>query len=380
MPATTAQPPTTTDPWSAVVDWTAPELAARAAALDESGVFAAENYDLLAERRLFSAGVPEEFGGGGASHRELCEILRGIGRHCGSTALALSMHTHLVAAAVWRHRHGKPAEKLLRKVAESEVVLVSTGASDWLGSNGSLTPVEGGYRYTGTKICCSGSPAGQVLITSGALEGGPDGPEVLHFPVPMRADGVEIVEDWDVLGMRATGSHTVTLADVFVPAEAIVLRRPRAGWHPSWSVVLTVAMPLIMSAYLGVTEAACAISRDVAVRKGANQPLAQLGEMENRLAAAQIAVASMVELADDYDFEPSLERANAVLVRKSLAVEAMLQAVDAAMEAGGGAMFARKLGFERCFRDVQGCRFHPLPASKQREFTAKVVLGEDPVL
>jgi hypothetical protein len=72
--------------------------------------------------------------------------LRELAQFCPSTALALSMHQHLLAAAVWRHLHGQPAEALLRKIAEAELVLVSTGAGDWLESNGKAERIDGGYR------------------------------------------------------------------------------------------------------------------------------------------------------------------------------------------------------------------------------------------
>ena len=368
------------NPWVAAAESIGPDLAARAAHHDAAGTFVARNYEDLKARHSFSAGVPRELGGGGASHADLCAMLRTLGRYCGSTALALSMHTHLVAAAVWRFRRGLPAEKLLRRVATQELVLVSTGAADWLGSNGTLRRVPGGYLFSATKICCSGSPAGDLMITSGVLEDGEGGPEVLHFPVPLSAEGIQCMNDWDVLGMRATGSHTWQLSEVFVPEESIAVRRPQQGWHPSWSVVLTVALPLIMSAYVGVTEAACTIVRGLAAnRRGGLQPFAALGEMETRLASAQIAVDSLVANAADYAFEPAVDRANDALVRKTLAARGCLGAVDAAMEAGGGATFARRVGFERLFRDVQGCRFHPLAESKQVVFTGRHALGHAPI-
>jgi hypothetical protein len=51
---------------------------------------------------VFAAGVPSELGGGGASYTQLCELLRVLAHYSGSTALTLSMHTHLVATASWR--------------------------------------------------------------------------------------------------------------------------------------------------------------------------------------------------------------------------------------------------------------------------------------
>ena len=90
--------------------------------------FVGANYAALKERRVFSAAIPEELGGGGASHREIADMLRTLAQYCGSTALALSMHQHLIAATVWKYRHGQGGEPMLKNVAEKQLVLVSTGA------------------------------------------------------------------------------------------------------------------------------------------------------------------------------------------------------------------------------------------------------------
>src|SRR3546814_4291772 len=62
--------------------------------------------------------------------------------------------------------------------------------------------------------------------------------------------------------MRATGSGTVKLDGVFVPEAAVALRRPSGAFHPAFAVILTVAMPIVTSVYLGVAEAAAAIARE----------------------------------------------------------------------------------------------------------------------
>jgi alkylation response protein AidB-like acyl-CoA dehydrogenase len=231
-----------------------PGFAARAADVDETDTFVAKNYAELTARRFFSAGVPAELGGGGASHRELCAMLRELAHHCGSTALALSMHTHLLAATVWRWRQQQPVEPLLRRIAEEQIVLVSTGASDWLDSSGRADRVKGGYRVTGRKIFGSGSPAGTLLITSAEYDDPADGPTVLHFPVPLAAEGSTVLNNWRTLGMRATGSHDVLLENVFVPEGAVSLRRPQGQWHTFFNVVVTVALPLVLSVYVGVAR------------------------------------------------------------------------------------------------------------------------------
>lgn len=134
-----------TPQWTEVAHSLGREFAARAATHDEEDTFVIDNYAALKERGVFSAAVPQELGGGGASHPEISDMLRVLAQYCGSTALALSMHQHLIAATVWKYRHGQGGEPLLKKVAESQLVLVSTGAGDWLESNGSMSKADGGY-------------------------------------------------------------------------------------------------------------------------------------------------------------------------------------------------------------------------------------------
>ena len=364
-----------------LVEQLGPQFAARAAGHDADKSFVKENYEDLKIHRVFSALVPKDLGGGGWSHAGMCAFLRGIAGHCGSTALALSMHQHLVAAQVWNHLHGRPGRQMLERVAGKELVLVSTGARDWMESNGQVVKESGGFRVSARKAFASGSPAGNVLVTSAPYEDPKEGWQVLHFPVPMSAEGVRIEPDWDTLGMRATGSNTVVLDGVRVPEEAVVLRRPRGAFHPVWNVIITVAMPLIMSVYLGVADAAAALARKRAQQAKEHDPTLAilLGELENLRTTAELAVESMVALANGFDFQPELSRADAMLVRKSIAATAVLQTVEKALEVCGGAGFYRELGLERMLRDVHAGPFHPLPEPKQKLFTGRVALGLDPI-
>jgi alkylation response protein AidB-like acyl-CoA dehydrogenase len=363
-----------------VVHELGPRFAERAAAADVEGRFVHESYAELKAAKVMSALVPSDLGGGGASHAEICQVLREMARYCGSTALALSMHTHLVAAAVWRHRHGQPAEALLRKVAASELVLVSTGAGDWVDSVGRAERAPGGYKVSAVKRFGSGSPAGDLMITSAPYDDPERGAEVLHFPVSLKAQGLSVRNDWDTLGMRATGSHSIELQDVFVPEEAIVLRRPRGQWHPSWNVVVTVAAPIFMAPYVGIAERAAAMARDAAARRAPDPVVLQsLGELGNALVVAQMALREMVELANNFDFEPKIEIANPMLIRKTIVANACVATVNKAVETvGGGALF-RSAGIERLWRDVQGAPFHPLPEKKQLVFSGRVAMGLSPV-
>lgn len=367
--------------WIDLMDELGPGFAEGAAERDATDGFVAEHYPVLRERGVLSALVPPELGGGGASHSTMCAMLRRLGSYDPATALALSMHQHLVAAQLFSYLHGKPgAEKLLGMVGDKRVALVSTGARDWLGSNGSMRRVEGGYRVSARKSFASGALAGAVAITSAPYEHPEHGWQVLHFPVPLAAEGVRIEQDWQAHGMRATGSHTLLFEDVFVPEGAVALSRPRGELHMVWNVVLTVALPLISAAYVGLADLAVARALPLATARR-DDPLTQLavGEMRSDLVLASACFERMVLLANDCGFTPSAELSSEMLALKTHTVEAVQRVCTKALDATGGAGFYRRHGLEQLLRDARAGSFHPLPRMAQHQFTGRLALRLEPV-
>lgn len=370
-----------TQDWIAIAQEIGRPLAEHAARHDHERTFVEEGYAALKERGLFGALVPPELGGKGAGVRDICELIRTLAHSCSSTALAYSMHSHLVATTVWRHRHGAPAEALLRRVAEQNLVLVSTGAGDWLESNGVMEKVDGGYRYTSRKPFSSGVPRGDVLMTSGRYDDPSEGPLVLHFPLAVTAPGVTVGDDWDTHGMRGTGSHTVHIDGAFIPEASIAMRRPRGPWHPAFNAISTLALPILMSAYLGVAERAVELALAEG-RKRRDDPNVQYlsGELVNELFGARAIWSTMVENAAEYDFAPELERASRALQGKTLLAAACDRTASKAMELGGGGAYFRANELERLMRDVRAAIYHPMQPKRQHVFSGRLALGLDPVL
>jgi len=364
------------DHWVAVVRQLGPAFAARAAAHDADDSFVADNYKDLRAHRLFSAGVPAELGGGGASQAELADALRVLATYCSSTALALSMHTHQVLIPAWRWRYeGSTVEPFLRRVAAEELILVSTGGSDWVAGSGTAEKVEGGYRISAIKIFASGAPAGDLLMTMAVYDDPKDGPTVLHFAIPLSASGVKVQDTWRTLGMRGTGSHDIVLDRVFVPEAAIGARRPAGRWSLPMHVTAAQALPIIYSVYVGVAEAACALALDVAAKRRDDPTIqALVGEMENELTTARLALGHMLDAARG---SMGAETTGKVLVGRTLVARAVVKTVERAMEVAGGAGFYRSLGLERLFRDVQGARYHPVREPAQVLYTGRLALGLD---
>lgn len=381
MTVTTSAPTNTTTDWLASARQLAADFATRAAEHDSSDTFVAENYAKLREAKFFSAPVPTELGGGGATYAQHAEIIRALGRGCGSTALAYSMHSHQVQALLWRHRHGAvpPAEPLLRRIAKEELVLVSSGGSDWLEGSGTLVKENGSYTFNARKVFSSGSPSGDLLLTTGVYNDPDKGPTVLHFGVDLHGKGVKVLDNWRTMGMRGTGSNDIVIEGVTVQDAAVSVRRPKGKWHQFFNVIVPIVFPLITAAYVGVAEAA----RDLAVKqaeKRRDDPITQslIGEMDTELLVARDALAAMVALGAS-DYSPDVAYADLTFKRKTIAARALTRAGQLAMEIAGGGSFFRALGLERCIRDMQGIKFHPLHEARQYQFSGRVALGLEPV-
>jgi len=363
--------------WTASAARLAEQFALAAAKHDADDTFVADNFRALKDAGFFKAHVPAELGGHGAGYAELCTVVRRLAAGCGSTGLAFSMHCHLVAVAAWRWRNEKaPTDGLLKRVAAENLVLISSGGSDWLKSAGTATKVDGGYRINARKIFSSGSPMGDILMTSAVTEDPQAGPTVLHFGVPFKAEGVKVHDNWRVMGMRGTGSNDVELKDVFVADAAIAGRRPQAKWHHLFHIISQQAFPLIYSAYMGVADGARAKALEVARKKPNDEALAYLaGEMENAHTTADIALADMIAIAERE--KPGPQTTSRTMVRRTLVAQHTIRTVERAMELAGGAAFYRELGLERAFRDVQAARFHPLQEKPQLRYTGRIALGLD---
>lgn len=361
--------------WVAAADAVGREIAATTARHDEEESFVEEGFRALKQAGFFKALVPAELGGLGADYRDICDAIRRLGTYCGSTALAFSMHAHLVAVPAWRWRHEKaPVEGLLKRVAAEDLILISSGGSDWLPSNGRAEKVEGGFRVTAKKVFSSGCPMGDLLVTSAIHDDPEKGPTVLHFAVPFKAEGVRRLDTWRVLGMRGTGSHDLALENVFVPDAAVVARREPGKWHMLFHHIFVLAFPLVYSAYVGVAQGARDRALDIAREKPKTAALTvATGRMENAFMQAEIALDRMIRIAEAE--APGPERTSRAAIAHTLTAEAAIATVERAMELVGGASFYRDLGLERAFRDVQGARFHPLQELPQLELTGRFALG-----
>ncbi|WP_101524406.1 acyl-CoA dehydrogenase family protein [Nocardioides houyundeii] len=352
------------------------EIAGHARRHDEDGTFVEEGLALVRERGLLALAVPQELGGLGATLRQVTLVQRELAKYCGSTALATSMHQHVTAFVAWRHRRGLPgAEATLRRIVADGIVLVSTGGADLTAPRGEAVKVDGGYRVSGRKIFASQSTHGTVLSTMFAYQDPDQGRRVLNVAVPIGADGVTVLGNWDTLGMRGTASNDILIEDVFVPEQAVLANRPWGMVDPPLQVILSIAMPIISGVYLGIAEGALAsVLESVGPRADRVLVQRQIGLMEHRVQVADWALAGASAVVGD-DPAPSLETLRAVMIAKREVALGAQEVCDLAMDVVGGQAFFKGHPVERAYRDVRAAKFHPFSPELTLAHTGSLALG-----
>lgn len=333
----------------------------------EEGVAAARDVGYLA------APVPAELGGSGALTADMARAQRIIARSCGSTALACSMHMHIVLAAAWRWRRGDSVvEPLLRRVAGEHLVVASTGGNDWTKPSAVAMPVEGGWRVSGRKTFASIAPLANVAATFAVIGAAEPGAPVIAFGLPLKAEGVRIDETWDAAGMRGTGSHDIVLDDVFVGEGQVVARRTWGELDRPLLVASLHAWPVIYSTYLGVAEGLVeTILAAGKVRAGAARIL---GEADFLLRQARWALDGVLaDLGDDPD--PTVDNFVPLQQMKRSVTLACLEIATLAAELAGGGAYARRGPVDRMIRDLRAAIYHPYTPDTTRLHAGQYRLG-----
>jgi len=382
---TTMDDRTETDREAELVAWAralGKQISGHARRHDIDGTFVDEAYRVMRDEGYLALAVPAELGGHGATIRQTAMAQRELARHCASSALASSMHHHVVLFTGWRFRRGLPgAEATLRRVAGEGIVLLSTGGADFTTPRGTAEAVDGGYRVSGRKVFVSQAPVGDVMSTMFAFDDPAVGERrVLNLAVPTAADGVRIVQTWDAHGMRGTGSHDVELTDVFVPADKVLANRPYGVVDAPLQAIISIAFPVITAVYLGVAESA----RDHAVAAVAGSTTGDdlsvqrmVGLMDHKLHTCVWALEGALNVVGD-DPTPSHECVAAVMSAKRTVALEGVEICDLAMDVAGGRSFSRTSPIEQCVRDVRGARFHPFTPEETLLHAGRVALGRDP--
>jgi len=262
-------------------------------------------------------------------------------------------------------------------------------------------PAEGGYRVTGKTSFNSGAHnatwiVGFAQIFDGKkVRTGADGAPITLMTA-VRAGEVEIVDNWNTMGMSGTGSHDVVMNDVFVPEDhtcvwAPLETRTQAYSGPLYRLSIWPAVSSLAAPALGIARSAIDGLIDLAkskvpaytekTLKDHSVLQSRIGQAEAKLGAARAYLHRVFQ--DAYaeavgGREISTESKCQIQLAMTHAALASAEAVDLVHAAVGASGIRQEYAFEKHFRDIHVITQHAFVSASRYEAVGQIKMGLEP--
>jgi indole-3-acetate monooxygenase len=339
-----------------------PLIAAQADACEAQGALTATLVDACRTERLFWVGVPEELGGEELDILDQITLFEELGRADGSTGWTLMANAGATAFAA----AGCSDDAVTTLFPDRDHLAIVAGM---LGPSGRADRVEGGFRLTGHYTFGSGATHATWIAAGAAI---PEDTDQLVCVLP-RED-VNMLGNWNVLGLAGTGSIDYAVTDRFVPGGFTFSRSaftPRRGGPTYRMGIQGVGAAGHAAVALGLAKRA--LEELVAIVDGGKQRLGAIPVVEQQLFRHDFAVQEgRLRAARAYVFEAfgagadEVNRGNALTVeqlqrlRQSATVTTQLayEVVEFAYRWAGSASLRQPHPLGRCMRDMHAATQH----------------------
>lgn len=340
---------------------------------------------------LFSIYTPRAFGGMELPLPDALRVVEEVSRHDGSTG--------------WTVALGVANDFFLSALPEESVRMILNGGSALIagapGPEVRALAVDGGYRLSGRWPFNSGSwnadwlSVAAVIFDGEAPRMGEFGPE-MTFAVFHPSDA-EIIDTWQVTGLRGTSTHDLQVDDLFVPAEMAggfsLATGPKAvrdsvlARFPLFTLLGIAQSPPVC---LGLARHALDCFRQLALAKVTpfNGRLSEQVQAQAGLARAEAALRSArgywydtVQRAWDCaraGHELGLDLRAELRMASLHAVEGSVCAADWAVRLSGTTGIFQTQEIERCWRDLHTAAQHLQVQDARWETAGRVLFGLEP--
>ena len=383
----------------------ADDFATRADEHDQENTFPFENIERLKETGYTMLPVPEELGGLGGTLLDFVMCQERIAAGCASTALSINMHIFAIGSLMENLLSPPPgsegaaldmAKALTPLLAQGKLIIGGGFTEAEIGGNWGFPTTTAirqdhngvpGFVINGRKQFTTMAPVIDLLAVNTSTTHA-NGEKVIGlFVIPRGTAGIEIVETWDTMSMRATASHDMVIKDCWVPEQACVgLRAP--GDADVGANVLLVWFGLSIGAiYTGVATAARNFAVEWAKTRRPvlfERPIAHFPGVQFHVAEMDIELAATRALlrttAQEWMAGGLRERADLarIVLAKTQATNAAIRVVEQAMSVVGAPAIFRKNPMQRFYRDVRPGAFQPLTNDVAKELIGKTALGIAP--
>jgi 3-hydroxy-9,10-secoandrosta-1,3,5(10)-triene-9,17-dione monooxygenase len=348
-----------------------PVLRERAARAEAARIVLPETLADLHHSGVLRALQPRRWGGMELSFEACFDVAYELGRGCASTSwTGVNLLIHHWMMGLWD------------EAAQQEVwggdpeALIASGVAT---AQGKAWVVAGGFRVTGRWNFSSGVNVASWNMLGMTVQDG-DEAGAQHLVVIPKSD-YTIIDDWQVLGMRSTGSMTVEATDVFVPRHRALnvldLRGGDSapGTRTNPGALFKVAMSgfsghIIASTLVGNAQAALEMAAETVRQKGSatGTQLRDTQAVQLRVSAAgarvdtaRLLVRSEMAEAQAYAERgevPDLERKLRAKRNVSYAVSLCTEAIDLLAALGGAHGIYDSNPLQRVFRDNRAGSMH----------------------
>jgi indole-3-acetate monooxygenase len=370
--------PALPDPVEAAVRL-APRIEAEADRIEAARRLPADLAALLADEGLFALMLPRAHGGHEASPETLITTLETLGRADGATAWCVMIATTTsINAAYLPEHHARTIWPDHRAITGG--VFAPRGKAVREGDH---------YRLTGRWPWCSGS-ANCSWLTGGALvqePGGPPQARMMWFP----QSEAQLIDTWDAMGLRGTGSGDIAVSDILVPVDrsvSLMADVPRI-LTPLYRFPAFGLLSLgVASVMLGVARAAMesvVTLAGVKVPSGMRRTLgerghtqAEIARIEAVLRAARCLMLDAARTAWDTalkDQPLSLADRAGLRIAATHTVRTCAAAVRDLHDLAGGSSAYRTHPLERRFRDAHTITQHVMTGQASFELAGRALMG-----
>jgi alkylation response protein AidB-like acyl-CoA dehydrogenase len=388
----------------ALAETLASEIGPRAAVHDREASFPFDSFAALRTSGYFAAPVPRSLGGLGVT--SVHDVLVASSRLArGDAALTLGANMHFayllnvvrrwqIACAAGDERRTRAFAATLEQIARDRVVLASAGseaAQDLTRPATTATRTEDGWIVSGHKIFCTMSPAADIFYTAVTYTDDGGRGRYGYAMIPRETPGVVVHDDWDALGMRASGSNSVSFEDVQLPLAAL------RGGFPVGDAVEYMERNLNAglfhaAAALGIAESTHSSIAGRLGRRHDVDPHTQVVAAENviDLSTCRAAFARAASLIDEHHARNPTTRGTPEELTNLFAVaqsakafigQAAVRIVDRALALSGGSGYLNGSPLARAYRDVRATAFmHPLGENRAYAFLGQLAAGRPPTL
>ena len=355
-----------------------PLLRTQAAWIDRHGALPPVVLDAMHEAGMFRMLLPRTFGGMELKPSDFVQCVEAIAMGDGSAAWCMNQGSGCSMTAAFM------APAVSREIWGGKRDVVAWGQ----GPGAKAVRTEGGWLATGTYTFVSGirhatwlgahCPCYEADGTRATHADGSNRELTLLFP----RERITIEANWDVVGLRGTGSDRFAVTDFFVDEAHAVARESPAERRESGTLYKFQAMQLYAAGFacVGLGIARAAVDAFIELTKHKTQAWSSealrddkavwrvVGETDGALKMARGGLLrTLDDVWDDVARDGELTLANRIAIRQAatFAIHAARDVVHTVYhEAGATAIWADR-PFERLFRDVntvsqqtQGRRTH----------------------